>query len=34
VIVLGIALYFIARVYHRRKEGIDISIAFKEIPPE
>jgi APA family basic amino acid/polyamine antiporter len=26
-------IYWAARYYHLRKEGIDISIAFKEIPP-
>ena len=29
----GIAIYFLSRDYHRRR-GIDISMLFKEIPPE
>jgi len=33
VLVLFGVLYYIYRAYHLRKTGIDISIAFKEIPP-
>jgi amino acid transporter len=32
-ISLGIIIYFASRAYHKSK-GIDISLAFKEIPPE
>ncbi|MDG6925788.1 MAG: APC family permease [Nitrososphaerota archaeon] len=32
-LLLGIALYFVARAY-RKAKGIDISLAFREIPPE
>jgi hypothetical protein len=31
--VLGIALYYVAKVY-RKRQGLDISAAFKQIPPE
>ena len=31
--VLGIAVYFAMKAYHRSR-GLDISIVFKEIPPE
>jgi len=33
ILILGIVIYYISYVYHKRK-GIDISLAFKEIPPE
>jgi hypothetical protein len=32
-LLLGIVLYFVAKGY-RMSKGIDISVAFKEIPPE
>jgi amino acid transporter len=32
-IVLGFAIYFVSKWYHKR-EGLDVSIALKEIPPE
>ena len=30
----GAVIYYIAKVYRKATEGIDISLAFKEIPPE
>jgi amino acid transporter len=27
-------LYFVARAYHNRKEGIDIALNYQEVPPE
>lgn len=32
-VVFGVVVYFASRWYHK-KQGIDISLAFKEIPPE
>ncbi len=34
IFIAGIAIYHITRLYRLRKENIDISIVFKEIPPE
>ena len=31
--VVGISMYYVAKVY-RRREGIDLSFVFREIPPE
>jgi hypothetical protein len=33
VLTLGALIYFVSKSYHK-KRGIDISLAFKEIPPE
>lgn len=33
VVVIAVVFYLVSRAYHR-KRGIDISLAFKEIPPE
>jgi len=32
--ILGLAIYEVARVYHKRKDGLDIGLVFAEIPPE
>jgi amino acid transporter len=32
--VIAGSVYYLARVYHKKKDGIDISQAFLEIPPE
>ena len=32
--LVGIAIYFLSREFRRRREGIDIGMAFSEIPPE
>lgn len=32
--IAGAVIYYIAKAYRKAKEGIDISLAFKEIPPE
>lgn len=32
--VIGIAIYFVAREYRRKREGIDIDNVFQEMPPE
>ncbi|BFI74893.1 APC family permease [Sulfurisphaera ohwakuensis] len=34
LIGLGVISYFLARYYRMKKEGIDISLIYKEIPPE
>jgi hypothetical protein len=31
--ILGILLYYLAKAY-RKRQGIDIEAAFREIPPE
>jgi hypothetical protein len=31
--IVGIALYYVAKAY-RKRQGLDISAAFREIPPE
>ncbi len=33
MIILGFAIYYASKWYHRR-EGIDVSMALKQIPPE
>jgi hypothetical protein len=32
--ILGVIIYFVAKWYRSSAEGIDIGLAFKEIPPE
>jgi amino acid transporter len=32
--ILAGALYYASRAYHKAKDGIDISLAFREVPPE
>jgi len=32
--VLGLVIYYAAKMYHRQRDGIDISMAGKELPPE
>lgn len=32
--IAGIASYYVMKFYRARKEGIDLSLTFKEIPPE
>jgi APA family basic amino acid/polyamine antiporter len=32
--VFAVALYFVAKYYRKARNGIDISLAYKEIPPE
>jgi len=32
-IIFPIVVYYVSKTYHQRKEGIDISLAFTEIPP-
>jgi len=32
IFVLGLIIYYISKAYHGR-QGIDITLAFKEIPP-
>jgi amino acid transporter len=32
--VIGFVLFYIAKFYRKRKEGIDIDLACKELPPE
>jgi len=32
--IIGLAIYELSRAYHKRKDGLDIALAFKEIPPE
>ncbi len=34
VLVVSAVWYFSARAYHLRRSGIDISLAFKELPPD
>jgi glutamate:GABA antiporter len=34
ILVLSAAWYFGARWYHKSKSGLDISLAFKELPPD
>ena len=34
LIVFSVLVYYGARMYHRKKEGMDIGVAFSEIPPE
>jgi amino acid transporter len=34
LIVFGLVLFEVSRLYHKRKDGIDILLASKEIPPE
>jgi glutamate:GABA antiporter len=34
LLVVGAAWYVIARAYYKRRSGIDISLAFKELPPD
>jgi APA family basic amino acid/polyamine antiporter len=34
ILLSGIPLYLVARWYRKSKDGIDISLVFKEIPPE
>jgi hypothetical protein len=33
-LVLAGLLYFSSKTYHIRKDGIDIALAFKQVPPE
>jgi hypothetical protein len=33
VLVVGLVIYVVSE-YHRERNGIDLSLAFKEIPPE
>ncbi|ARM77067.1 APC family permease [Acidianus manzaensis] len=32
--IAGVIIYYVMREYRKRKEGVDISMTFKEIPPE
>jgi hypothetical protein len=32
--IVAVIIYFVAKAYRSSKEGIDIGLAFKEIPPE
>ena len=32
--VLGLVIYYAAKMYHRQRDGLDISMAGKELPPE
>lgn len=32
--IAGIVIYYVMRAYRLKKEGIDINLTFKEIPPE
>jgi hypothetical protein len=33
LVIIGAAIYFIMKAYYATK-GLDVSLAFKEIPPE
>jgi amino acid transporter len=33
ILIASILIFYAARIYHKRKEGIDIMWAFKELPP-
>ncbi|MBS7645735.1 APC family permease [Candidatus Bathyarchaeota archaeon] len=33
IFIVSVLIFYAARVYHKRKEGIDIMWAFKELPP-
>ncbi|ARM75414.1 APC family permease [Acidianus manzaensis] len=32
--VAGLAIYLVAKYYHKTKEGLNVDVLFKEIPPE
>jgi amino acid transporter len=34
VFILGIAIYYVAKTYRLRKEGLDLGLLIKDIPPE
>ena len=34
VFILGLIIYYVAKMYRLRKEGLDLGLLIKEIPPE
>jgi len=32
--ILGLILYYVAKTYRLKKEGLDLGLLIKEIPPE